>query len=77
MEWTPSWGLNLGLSDFELRYLGRATTGSGRPGVAWSPVQAAVLDAARSDFLLAPEAPLTLQDAWVFTSQLSVSIPVR
>ncbi len=77
MEWTPTWGLSVGVSDLELRYLGRATTGTGRPGVAWSPVQAAVLDAARSDFLLAPEAPLTLQDAWVLTNQLSVSIPVR
>ncbi len=77
MEWTPSWGLHMGVSDFEVRYVGRVTTGTGRPGVAWSPVQAAVLDAARNDFLLAPEAPLTLQDAWVLTSQLSVSIPVR
>ena len=77
MEWTPSWGLNVGLSDLELRYVGRATTGTGRPGVAWSPVQAAVLDAARNDFLLAPEGPLTLQDAWVITNQLSISIPVR
>ncbi len=77
MEWTPSWGLNVGVSDLELRYLGRATTGTGRPGTAWSPEQAEVLNVARSDFLLAPTGPLTLQNAWVITSQLSVSIPVR
>jgi hypothetical protein len=80
MEWTPSWGATVGLADLELRYLGRVTTGTGRPGVEWSPTQRALNFAAAeaaSDFLLAPEAPLTLQDAWVLTNQLSVSIPVR
>lgn len=79
MEWTPSWGLNVGVADLELSYLGRITTGTGRPGTEWTANRIAVLESAAldSNFLLAPEAPLTLQDAWVITNQLSVSIPVR
>ena len=79
MEWTPSWGVNVGLADLELSYLGRITTGTGRPGTEWSANRVAILEAAAldSNFLLAPEAPLTLQDAWVVTNQIWVSIPVR
>ena len=73
MEWTPSWGLHFGLAEFDLRYRGRLITGTGRPGVA----RTGSGQAFESDFLPAPEGPLTLQDAWVMTHRISVSIPVR
>ncbi len=79
MEWVPSWGVKLKLADFDLRYFGRVTTGTGRPGTAWSGVvadRAASLEVA-NDILLAPGAPLTLQDATVMTHQFSISIPIR
>ena len=76
MEWTPTWGASFQLSELELRYNGRLTTGSGRPGVEWSPTfQAELL--ALSDYIIAPSGPLTLQDAHIFTHQLSVSLPIR
>jgi hypothetical protein len=76
MEWTPSWGGSVRFSEIELRYNGRLTTGSGRPGVTWS---AARLDqlTTMADFIIAPSGPLTLQDAHIFTHQLSVSLPIR
>jgi hypothetical protein len=79
-EWVPSWGIQLRFSDFELRYLGRVTTGTGRPGVAWSGAaldRAGAAEAATNDVLLAPSGPLTLQDATVLTNQFTVSIPIR
>ncbi len=77
MEWTPSWGVNVGVADFDLHYAGRLIVGTGRPGV--EPVWRAVMDGPvpASDFLPAPEGPLTLRDAWVMTHRVSVSIPVR
>ena len=79
MEWLPSWGVRLQLGDLELRYLGRLTSGTGRPGVAWNGAVAerAADLASANDVLLAPSAPLTLQDVTVFTNQVSVSIPIR
>ncbi len=79
IEWMPSWGLRLRLGDLELRYLGRLTTGTGRPGVAWNGAVAerAADFASANDILLAPSAPLTLQDVTVFTNQVSISIPIR
>jgi hypothetical protein len=79
MEWVPSWGVSVRLADLELRYAGRVTTGTGRPGVALTAVaEGRALDAAAAnDVLLAPSGPLTLQDATVMTHQLSVLIPIR
>ncbi|MGD2135151.1 MAG: hypothetical protein PVF27_03280 [Gemmatimonadales bacterium] len=79
VEWTPSWGFRWQFSDLELRYLGRVTTGTGRPGVAWdgATVDRAAAFAEANDILLAPSGPLTLQDALVVTHQVSVSIPIR
>jgi len=76
MEWIPSVGVAFRLSDMELRYAARATTGTGQPGVQ---VDRAVSEslAAGSDFIIAPQAPLTLQDATVLTHQFSVVIPIR
>jgi hypothetical protein len=79
MEWAPSWGARVHLGDLELRYAGRVTTGTGRPGVAWNGVAEARAGdfAAANDILLAPSAPLTLQDVTVLTHQISVSVPIR
>jgi hypothetical protein len=79
MEWLPSWGVRLQLGELELRYLGRLTTGTGRPGVAWNGAVAerAADFASANDLLLAPSAPLTLQDVTVFTNQVSVSIQIK
>ncbi len=76
MEWSPSLGAALRLSDVELRYTARLTTGTGRPGIA-PTAQAAAAREALADFIVAPEGPLTLQDATVATHQLSVRIPIR
>ncbi len=79
MEWVPSWGARVQLGDLELRYVGRATTGTGRPGVAWDGVAAARAEdfALANDVLLAPSGPLTLQDVTVLTHQISISVPIR
>jgi hypothetical protein len=76
MEWTPTAGAVVRFSDVELRYLGRLTTGTGRPGVALTD-QAFAARAELADFIVAPQAPLTLQEATVLTHQLSVRIPIH
>jgi hypothetical protein len=76
MEWTPSLGATVRFSDVEIRYAGRLTTGTGRPGVALTP-QAAAFRAEMADFIVAPQAPLTLQEASVVTHQVAVRIPIR
>ena len=76
MEWSPSLGAAVRIADVELRYAARLTTGTGRPGVA-PTAQAAAVREALADFIVAPEGPLTLQDATVTTHQISVRIPIR
>ncbi|MFQ5866048.1 MAG: hypothetical protein ACE5IW_12545 [bacterium] len=75
-EWTPSVGLTLNFPEFQVRYTGRLTTGTGRPGVAWNGIRSAEM-ADFSDFIVAPSGPLTLQEAVVLTHQISVAIPIR
>jgi hypothetical protein len=79
MEWTPSWGLRVRLKGVELRYLGRVTTGTGLPGLAWNGVTTARAEdmALANDIVVAPGGPLTLQDAEVWTHQISVAVPLR
>ena len=78
LEWTPTWGGVIRFPEFEIRYSGRATLGTGRPGVAWTGSRAAMMDqAAAADIILAPSGPLALQDATVVTHQVSVAIPIR
>jgi hypothetical protein len=76
MEWTPTWGATLKFPELHLRYMGRMTTGTGRPGVAWTGDARVSLDAAAS-FIIAPSAPLTLQEANVVTHQFMVSLPIN
>ncbi len=82
MEWVPSWGARVSLGDLELRYAGRVTTGTGRPGVGWNSgwrggPEVAFADAGGNDILLAPSGPLTLDDVTVMTHQFSISVPIR
>lgn len=78
LEWRPSLALGLRFDDFSVRYTGRITAGTGRPGVAWPwgvRAEAATV-LAGADFLPAPSGALTLADATVHTHQLGVSIPL-
>jgi hypothetical protein len=79
-EWTPTFGAVVPLEALELRYALRVTTGTGRPGTAWTGPALESLSAGglpQADFLIAAEGPLTLQDVRVTTHQLSVRIPIR
>jgi hypothetical protein len=78
IEWTPTWGLGLRFSDLELRYMGRKTTGTGRPGIInnGNIALASVADQGRN-FLAAPSGPTTLTNVVVTTHQISVSVPIR
>ncbi|HSG07001.1 MAG TPA: hypothetical protein VLA36_01500 [Longimicrobiales bacterium] len=76
MEWSPSVGAAFRVGDVELRYAGRLTTGTGQPGIL-PTADALAARAEAGDFILAPQAPLTLQDATVMTHQLSARIPIR
>jgi hypothetical protein len=78
IEWTPTWGLGLRFSDLELRYMGRKTTGTGRPGIISNGniALASVADQGRN-FLAAPSGPTTLTNVVVTTHQISVSVPIR
>jgi hypothetical protein len=79
MEWTPSWGARVRLKGVEFRYFGRVTTGTGRPGVAWTgTVTTRAAEAGfANDIVVPPGGPLTLQEADVWTHQFTVSVPIR
>ncbi len=78
VEWTRTWGLSFRFSDLEMRYAGRMTSGTGRPGIAQSGgVFPVVADALTSNVLAAPAGPLTLTDVKVTTHQFSISVPLR
>ena len=66
--------------DVDVRYLGRKTHGTGRPGLAndfvATPGVFAAADVAGSNILAAPTGPLTLTPVSVTTHQLSVSVPL-
>ena len=77
MEWSPTLGIVVHLSDLDLRYTGRFTTGTGRPGIAWEGEETTMRADSFNDFIIAPQGALTLQDALVHTHQLSLRIPIR
>ena len=37
VEWSPTFGIVFSLATLDLRYAGRVTTGTGRPGRGWGP----------------------------------------
>lgn len=78
VEWTPTWGLSLRFPELEIRYRGRVTHGTGRPGVAGTGGFAVARDGvAAAGILVAPSGPLTLDEVRVTTHQVSVSLPIR
>lgn len=76
MEWTPTIGLTLIFPEFQIRYTGMVTSGTGRPGVVWSPRAVAAFDTA-GDVIVAPSGPLTLQDATVVTHRVVFVMPIK
>ena len=77
MEWTRTWGFGIRFSDLEFRYVGRTTTGAGRPGIVDNTRGFLVPAAADANFLAPPNGPTTLTPVAVTTHQLSVSLPIR
>jgi hypothetical protein len=77
MEWTPTLGASVRFSGLDLYYTARVTSGTGRPGTELPFVAMPVFLEAQGDFIVAPQGPLTLQDARVVTHQLAVRVPVR
>ena len=80
LEWTRTWGLSLHFSDLEIRYAGLRTTGTGRPGIVPNGdirVAPAADALAGSNFISAPNGPITLTGVSVTTHQLSVALPIR
>ena len=81
LEWNPTWGLSLRFPELELRYQGRTTSGTGRPGVATSGqviTPSALADASSGRAILAvPDGPTVLDPVRVTTHQISVSLPIH
>lgn len=81
MEWTPTWGGTLDFPEFQIRYIGRLTFGTGRPGEEedgfWiDPRSPGQVGDAAIDYLPTPTGDLVLQDATVMTHQISLVIPL-
>jgi hypothetical protein len=79
VEWTPTWGLSLRFPDLEIRYRGRVTNGTGRPGVQAPGFFPSGRDfaVAAGGILVAPSGPLSLQGVNTTTHQISISLPLR
>lgn len=78
VEWTPTWGFSLRFPELELRYQGRVTHGTGRPGVTARPVRGLTLDSPTSagSIVAAPDGPLTLGEVSVTSHIISISVPL-
>ncbi|MCH8285792.1 hypothetical protein IIB79_04600 [candidate division KSB1 bacterium] len=75
-EWTASWSLNFNFTQFSIRYAGQVTTGTGRPGVQRQNNGNRSFAGLDASYILAPSGPLMLQNAHVFTHQVSFSVPI-
>ncbi|MBI4421857.1 MAG: hypothetical protein HY560_13620, partial [Gemmatimonadetes bacterium] len=81
-EWAPTWGFSLRFPETEIRYQGRLTKGTGRPGVVaqfggGNRGVASALESAGGSILVAPNGPLTLTNVDLFAHQISLSFPLR
>jgi hypothetical protein len=79
-EWSPTWGLSLHFTELEIRYVGRAVNGSGRPGQQTPLFAPGVLAADASSgrsVLAVPNGPMALDPVRVTTHQVSVSLPIH
>lgn len=77
MEWTRTWGFVIRFTDLDVRYAGRTTTGTGRPGIVNTGIVFAPALSAGTNFLAPPSGPTTLTGVAVTTHQVSLSIPIR
>jgi hypothetical protein len=77
VEWTPSWGLSLRFPDLEVRYRGRVTNGTGRPGTPLAFPGPLTADVSPGSILLVPAEPLSLTGVTTVTHQVSLSLPLR
>ena len=80
VEWTTTWGVSMDFDEFTIRYSGKTTMGTGRPGVdtQWLWRGGMLEDVSMGgDFIIAPSDDLTLQEARVMTHQISISLPIR
>ena len=82
VEWSPTWGLSLRFPELEIRYRGRVTNGTGRPGVGVGTCPqcrfvAQDATVAGGGILAAPSGPLTLEEVKLATHQFSISLPLR
>lgn len=78
-EWTFSLSAGMIFESVELKYTGLLTTGTGRPGTAssWGNAEFAMGFASTGgDFIFAPDGELALENARVFTHQVTVTIPL-
>ena len=79
-EWTFSLGLGYHFTGFQLRYLSLITLGTGRPGVDQAffrgTPEVGANTAFRSDFIIAPNGPLSLQAARVWMPHITLLIPI-
>jgi hypothetical protein len=78
LEWSPTWGASMKFGSVDVRYLGRVTHGTGRPGIQSTlpDPRADVAAAVGSSILAAPSGPLTLTPVSVTTHQLSIAVPL-
>jgi hypothetical protein len=78
LEWTPTWGVSIRIAGADLRYVGRVTHGTGRPGISTGPFSEplATADLAGSNIVAAPSGPLTLTPVSITTHQLLLSVPL-
>ncbi len=83
---TPTWGLRVHFSEFDLSYQGRAVTGLGRPGcgcggdfaIADRAQSASDAGGIASGSIVSPPSAggVTMGDATLFTHQLSITVPL-
>jgi hypothetical protein len=76
LEWTPTWALVVRFEDLSLQYAGSLTSGGGRPGTSFAVAGAWPEADVGTNFLAAPDGPLTLQEALVHTHRISVAVPL-
>ena len=78
LEWAPTWGASMRVAGVDVRYLGRAVHGTGRPGILddrmFEPLAASA--SSGPSILATPTGPLTLTPVTVTTHQLSISVPL-
>lgn len=79
-EWNFSLSAGAIFPSVEIKYTGMLTTGTGQPGTAstttnWENLASASF-ATGGDFIFAPDGELALEDAKVFTHQVTVTIPL-